>query len=307
MSQRRTGQRLLTPKDLAQAIGASESSLKRWIDEGQIAATRTAGGHRRIAVSEATRFIRESKSPLVRPDILGFADLAVARSRGRRSVESPPHDPVEESSELLRRHLEAGEAAEARGLLLSLYLGGWEVAQIVDGPLQRAMAAIGELWRHSREGILIEHRATDLCGQGLSQLRLALPSSPRGPVAIGGAPAGDPYFLPSLAAATVLASIGFQSINLGPNTPTDTLLLGARSYSAKLVWLSVSSECDRSEIGRELETLVAKTGAAGQTLVVGGHMIDRVSLPRADHVHVARSMAQLEAFARGLVAAAQRR
>lgn len=50
---------LLSPRELAQAIGVSESSIKRWIDDGLIGATKTAGGHRRIAGSEAIRFVRE--------------------------------------------------------------------------------------------------------------------------------------------------------------------------------------------------------------------------------------------------------
>ena len=48
----------LSPKDLAAAIGVSESSLKRWVDSGRLAVERTAGGHRRIPFQEAVRFVR---------------------------------------------------------------------------------------------------------------------------------------------------------------------------------------------------------------------------------------------------------
>ena len=63
---------LLSPKDLAQAIGVSESSIKRWVDNGEIQATKTAGGHRRIPISEAVRFLRETRSGLVNPEAIGF-------------------------------------------------------------------------------------------------------------------------------------------------------------------------------------------------------------------------------------------
>jgi len=39
--------RQLSPRELAEALGVSESSLKRWVDAGKIAASRTEGGHRR--------------------------------------------------------------------------------------------------------------------------------------------------------------------------------------------------------------------------------------------------------------------
>ena len=51
---------VLSPKELAAAIGVSESTLKRWADDGLIVFSRTAGGHRRIRLAEAIRFIREN-------------------------------------------------------------------------------------------------------------------------------------------------------------------------------------------------------------------------------------------------------
>ena len=43
---------------LVDALGVSESSVKRWVDGGDLVAQRTAGGHRRIARGEALRFAR---------------------------------------------------------------------------------------------------------------------------------------------------------------------------------------------------------------------------------------------------------
>ena len=63
---------LVTPKQVAQAIDVSESSLKRWADEGLLLVSKTAGGHRRISITAAIRFIRERQLELVRPDILGL-------------------------------------------------------------------------------------------------------------------------------------------------------------------------------------------------------------------------------------------
>ncbi|MGB6002419.1 MAG: helix-turn-helix domain-containing protein [Thermoanaerobaculia bacterium] len=110
---------LLSPRELAQAIGVSESSIKRWIDDGLIGATKTAGGHRRIAGSEAIRFVRESRSILLRPDVLGLRDLAAAEQDSPAAV-----DDVD----LLFVYLKEGRAPAVNGLILSLYLGGRSVA-----------------------------------------------------------------------------------------------------------------------------------------------------------------------------------
>src|SRR3954453_15398204 len=65
----------LSPKTLAQAIGVSESSLKRWADEGLLDVVRTAGAHRRIDLREAIRYIRAAGHPILRPDLLGVPGL----------------------------------------------------------------------------------------------------------------------------------------------------------------------------------------------------------------------------------------
>src|SRR5512133_965111 len=70
----RPSRTLLSPRELAEAIGVSESSIKRWADDGALRAVRTTGGHRRIPVEEAVQFIRVSGQSVVRPELLGIAD-----------------------------------------------------------------------------------------------------------------------------------------------------------------------------------------------------------------------------------------
>ena len=55
----------ISPKEFAAAIGSSESSLKRWLDQGVIPCTKTPGGHRRIEVNEAIKYVRASDLTLV--------------------------------------------------------------------------------------------------------------------------------------------------------------------------------------------------------------------------------------------------
>ena len=64
--------KLVTPKQVAQAIDVSESSLKRWCDRGLLTTVRTAGGHRRLALDDVFQFLRQSGQQLVRPELLGL-------------------------------------------------------------------------------------------------------------------------------------------------------------------------------------------------------------------------------------------
>jgi len=106
--------RLLSPRELADALGVSESSLKRWVDAGKIAAARTDGGHRRIALPEAVRFIRETGAPVARPELLDMPEVAAVQARST----TPRGDDG------FRHYLVEGDAAGARGWLLAHYLAG---------------------------------------------------------------------------------------------------------------------------------------------------------------------------------------
>lgn len=282
--------RIVSPRELAEAIGVSESSVKRWVDGGAIQASRTAGGHRRIAAGEAIRFIRESGSTLLDPEKLGLEDVASLRG-------SEP--PKGEEAEALFVFLREGLTDRAGGLLVSLFLGGRSVAQIVDGPLRQSMARLGELWTHGRSGIFVEHRATSIAIHGLSRLRSLLTVADDAPCALGGAPSGDRHILPSLAVAAVLEEEGLRAINLGPETPLDIVRLAADEMRPDLVWLSASAVPEPAELSRGVEGLVEHLSERSVPLVIGGREADRLEIGRSPFLYHGASMAELGALVRG--------
>ncbi|MBK9030404.1 MAG: helix-turn-helix domain-containing protein [Myxococcales bacterium] len=276
--------RALSPKDLAAAIGVSESSLKRWADAGKITVARTEGGHRRIPIAEAVRFIRATGAEIVRPEVLGLAEIAaVANDDG--------------SDDALFTHLAAGNGREVRGLLMGMYLRGATIAAMCDGPIHGALSRIGELWQHDAAGVFIEHRAVDACLHAVSQLRSLCEPPETGPVAVGGAPSGDPYLLPTLLASIVLASEGIRAVNLGPDTPVPSLIHAANHHRPALVWMSVSTP-PTAGLAAELDQLARDLTARGATLVVGGR--HRHDLGPLRGAYMVASMGELAAFARGL-------
>ncbi|MBV8759879.1 MAG: cobalamin-dependent protein [Deltaproteobacteria bacterium] len=274
--------RLLSTRDLSEALGVSESSLKRWVDSGRIAGSRTEGGHRRIALGDALQFIRESGAKVVRPELLDLPEIAVARERGR---------------ERLLDHLMEGDARGARGWLAARYLGGESIAALADGPIRDAMHAVGELWRHDESGVFVEHRATDTCLQALAELRSLQPVvAARAPVAIGGAPAGDPYLIASQLAAMVAGEVGMRAVNLGPDMPPSALVRAAAQLHPRLVWISVTSSmapARAAALVRALESL-----PRGIAIVVGGQQAAGLQLPA--RVRRGTVMEDLAAVARAI-------
>ena len=48
---------LITPRDAAQRLGVSYSTLKQWIYKGSVRTVRTSGGHHRVAETEIERLL----------------------------------------------------------------------------------------------------------------------------------------------------------------------------------------------------------------------------------------------------------
>lgn len=284
----------LTPKDLAEALGVSESSLKRWADDGMIRVSRTAGGHRRIALADAVRFARESGLQIEHPAALGLEDVLPVR----RTAEQPGPS----TSDALYEAFLRDDWRVARGLIVSAYVGGESVATLCDGALREALSRAGELWEHGSDGIVVEHRAVDTCLQALSFIRSLIPVAPASaPIALGGAFGVDPYVLPSLVAAVVLADAGFRDVNLGPTMPTAALLSAVERYAPALVWRTVSVQTDAETLRRDLNALLERMPAHG-SVVLGGRGVPPGILQLPERVHHLGSMRELAGFARGVLA-----
>jgi excisionase family DNA binding protein len=275
----------LSPRDLADALGVSESSLKRWIDAGRIRASRTGGGHRRIALADALAFIRETGAPVVRPELLGLGE--------------PPFEQAGRSlddGELWRALLE-GDGRAVRSWIDARLADGARIPDLCDGPIRAAMHAIGELWQHEADGVFLEHRATDLCLQAIAQLRARFDPPLGAPTAVGGAPEDDPYLLPSAMAALVLAAEGYRPINLGADTPTAALHRAVAHHRPRLVWISASAPIPLAQ-AHELAAFLTSLPDGAVALVGGRH---RAAIAAADPaLRTADTMAELAALAREL-------
>ncbi len=284
--------RYVSPKELSLAVGASESSLKRWADEGALQAVRTAGGHRRIAIDEAVRFIRMTGLKVIDPGAIGLPEIASASTS--TSSRTAPADEL--SAALIE-----GNGPKAKGLIVSAYLNGQSAGHIMDGLITPALHQIGELWKHDPKGIFIEHRATSLCVEAINQLQSLFPSTASdAPAAVGGALSGDIYTIASLMAATTLVADGWHVTNLGAQTPVESLLLAAEATAAKLIWVSVSVDSTDRKRGKDMEQLVKACETEGFKLIVGGRFAAKLVPPDARSVHWASSMNELAAFAAGL-------
>jgi excisionase family DNA binding protein len=270
----------MSPIRAAALIGVSESTLKRWVDAGHIRAEKTAGGHRRIATTDLVAFLRARGGVVPSLEALGL--LA-----GPRRPRSPAGSL---SPGALGDLLLAGDVAIARRLLLDAYAAGRPLDELGDAIVAPTMARVGTLWANGEIDVYQEHLATQRLWSLLLELRALVPvPTERAPIAVGGAPEGDPYVVPSLTVELTLLDLGWRVLNLGPETPMAALAVAVRQHRPRLVWIEGYPQ------------MVDAAGAERAGVIVGGQGLTVELQHRLVPAAFGARLAHLKEFARALV------
>ena len=285
--------KLVSPKDLALAIGMSESSLKRWADRGLLKVTRTAGGHRRISIKDALSFVRNKRLSILAPDAIGLPTRAAQLDLDEVSF-----------NECLLEQLVAGKKEDVWQMLIGRFLEGASIAELGDGPIKSALKEIGAKWGHEADAIFIEHRATDICLQVVQQMRVLATTDAKSFRATGGAVEDDPYLLPSMLVASIIVEHGGDATNLGPNTPIDVLRIDSiqrpPETRPELVWISASIIKDPVKLSSQVMAFAEECGRVGINVAIGGRDIGQLSLDEMPNLSVHTSLAGFDNQARQL-------
>jgi excisionase family DNA binding protein len=259
-----------SPKQVASALQASESSVKRWCDQGAISTIRTVGGHRKITLDALQHFLRSSNRPLIAPQALGLSPNRVA-------TEGMIPGGQDHDQKQFRTALAQGDEDACRRILRMRVGLGASRSEAADFLITDAMHGIGEAWDCQRVDAYQERRGCEICTRLLGELRSELPTLPASsPVALGGTLSGDPYQLPTALVELALRESGWDAMNLGSNLPAESLLQAVSDHRPRLVWLSVSSIEDPEQFIRQENLLAEKIGDEVALLIGGRALTDEI-------------------------------
>ena len=280
----------VSPKQVARALGVSESSMKRWCDQGLIPTSFTAGGHRKIATADALQFARDHGHALVSPEVLGLPVVSEQSELGlTRSVPR------------LVDALLAGKDELARQIVFDLYLAKNSVDVICDEVIARAFRLIGDRWACHSADVYQERRGCEIAMRLLSDVRRVLSQPSHDWTAIGGTIEGDYYSLPSTMAELVLRESGIHATALGNSIPFRSLIQAVRENRPSMFWLSVSHIREGLDFAVEFAALSQTCQESGTALVVGGRALTSELRQKLNYSAFCDTMQHLASFAKTLV------
>lgn len=235
---------LLSSADAGALLGVSVSTIKRWVDEGQLAAERTAGGHRRIR-REALEALRQRMS------------APVDGGAGARLVdlllENGPAQRIE--SRLLAMRADAGSAVAFACAVAP------------------ALEELGRRWQTGRISIVEEHLASERLARALARLVEWTPLAEGAPRALLAVVPGDEHTLGLSLLEVVLRDAGWETLWAGRGAPTADVVRTIED-PAQRIWLVALSASivsrDPRRLAREENSIGRACARARAMLVIGG-------------------------------------
>ncbi len=279
--------KLVTPKQAGRVLNVSEATIKRWCDQGHLAAEKTQGGHRRIAVPEIIHYARTHGRHLAETEVLnipsvsGHTDATIKRSLG--DIENALHE---------------GQAEKLSSIVFALYLNGHSVAEIGDLAISPAFRKIGEMWHCGDLNIYQERRACQICRDVLARLRENLPDpGSRAQMAIGGSISGDHYEIPNALIETVFRENRIWSQCTGVNLPLESLAQLARDKKPNYLWMSLSESAPwTSSFIEQFNELYESLASMGCALVIGGRALSEKLRKQIKYSVFCDDLRRLESF-----------
>jgi excisionase family DNA binding protein len=232
--------RLLTSADVAELLGVTAGTVKRWADQGVLACARTAGRHRRFDPEEVRRFQRErAGSPRGEP--VRLVDRLLAEE-----------DVLAFQAELLRERARLG--------------AWWRVAEAVGPEVEE----LGRRWQQGRIGIVEEHLASDRLARALSRCAESLPSRPGAPRVLLAPAEGEEHLLGLALVHLCLREAGWRPLWSGRVTPAVEVVRQVEAGTVDAVALSASVASRPGPLAAEAATVGQACRRAGVPLLAGG-------------------------------------
>ncbi len=272
----------ISTKQAAQALNVSESSIKRWIDDGSITAIRTPGGHRRITLENFDHFLQTTGLKVVNFQHLGLDNSALTKT--------------EEGISTFAQSLLDGDIFALRQSIQRTILSGASSPQICDELIYPAFQKVRQQCSHPSEECRVLHRAIELIRRLLHEITRESNNSKSMKIVfadIGYEVDALPTYL-----AQYVVSERTTPLQLGAQVPLEVLVGALKTWQPKILWISASGPFAKKKVDAYMEKLLTHIYPTSFKTVFFGNL----HTPKNASDYNPRSFSDFSAYIRGLEA-----
>ena len=278
--------------DVARLFNVTETTVKRWADEGMLRCQKTPGGHRKFQIRNVIEFAEKNS----------FEPIGVLTLPGQEGQDAHLQMAIlkRDYDILVRTFVEKALSPDRCDLYIFFsYLYEHRIAlwEIYDLILRPGMIEIGDRWTRGEIGVSQEHRASYETLDALAKLQNEILVKPATGESVVFACLGEELHEIGLrCAANVFESEGWQTHYLGARTPPDAVVVAAQELRPTVVALSVTQGHAPESLIEDLHRIADVLAPAGIRLIIGGAGVPVSLHAEAWHNGVVNSARSLVGF-----------
>jgi excisionase family DNA binding protein len=268
---------ILSTADVARLFNVTETTVKRWADEGELKCQKTPGGHRKFEVRQVIEFAEENHfepvATLELPDsdaLAGSIRIAILTRDYPKLVEAFVHKALSPDTKDLFQ------------FLVYLYehkIALWEIYDLI---LRPGMQQIGAKWERGEIEISREHHASAETIEAITKLQTQIYTKPStGRSALFACLDSEMHEIGLRTAANLFEAEGWHTYNLGARTPFPSLLATIREVKPHVVCLSLTQQENVPDLPAKIHALSTLVRSLDARLAIGGACIDTVRFDKS--------------------------
>lgn len=257
----------LSTKEVAEMLGVTESSIKRWADSELIYCNKTPGGHRKFKLEDVNIFAKSNNY------LISIVKLNDSENHDNQFL----IDQIQKKEiNFLCNHfyklILSGNSTEIYNFIILMNLNGVSFIDFFDSVLQPSLTRLGFEWQTKLISVEDEHSASSAIFTALSKLTDSVLRKPKKEkVIILAVIEGDYHEIAVKSISILLEMEGWTIRYLGANTPFFSLDSAIKKIRPEAVLISSTIRFNSySEVSERLESMKTYLKSYGGKLIVGG-------------------------------------
>ncbi|MBX2989906.1 MAG: helix-turn-helix domain-containing protein [Bacteroidetes bacterium] len=263
---------ILSTADVARLFNVTETTVKRWANEGTLKCMKTPGGHRKFEMKHVVEFAQSLNFEPAGTLSLTQEDTLAERIQ----VGVLSRDFAILKNAFVEKALGTGKK-DLFSYFSYLYqhrIHLWELFDLVIGP---GMTEIGARWASGELDVNAEHRASYETLEALAKLQTQINTKQRktGFRVICACPGEEQHEIGLRCSSYVFESEGWMTHYFGARTPYESILNGVRTLKPTAVCLSITTESDDKREIQQLHSMLKELHDLQPNILIGGRAVQQ--------------------------------